>query len=79
MICSHYEVLAYDYNNNILATTRAFSFDEAYCDIDDMRERLNERVVKFVLKIPDEEIEKIKKENKNEHERLGEERSGNSV
>lgn len=61
MIASHYEVEAYDCNNNILATTRAFSFDEAYYDIDNMREMLSERVVKFVLKIPDEDIEKIKK------------------
>lgn len=61
MIASHYEVEAYDCNNNMLALEKAFSFDEAYCSIDSLRERLSERVVKFVLKISDEDIEKAKK------------------
>lgn len=30
MICSHYEVFAYDLKRNVLASIWVYSFDEAY-------------------------------------------------
>ena len=58
MICSHYEVLAYDSNRNVLATVTVWSFDEAYYFIDKLRDQY-QKAVEFAVKYPDEEIAKM--------------------
>lgn len=57
MICSHYEVIAYDINEKVLATVTVWSFDEAYFFIDELRERYR-KAVKFAIKYPDDEVAK---------------------
>ena len=58
MICSHYEVFAYDSKRNVLATHKVYSFDEAYYNIDELRE-LYPMAVEFAVKYPDEDIAKM--------------------
>ncbi|MBQ7445946.1 MAG: hypothetical protein IJS71_08460 [Clostridia bacterium] len=57
MIASSYKVQAYDRNNNRIAEVKAYSFDEAYFDINELREKFCDEVVKFEIALPDEEEE----------------------
>ena len=61
MVCSHYEVFAYNSKRQILATVIVYSFDEAYYFIDDLRERYP-KAVEFTIKYPDEDIVKTGEE-----------------
>lgn len=56
MICSHYEVFAYDINRNVVASIRVYSFDEAYYFIDKVRERYPFTAVEFCIKYPTEDV-----------------------
>lgn len=55
MICSHYEVYAYDLNQNVLASVNVYSFDEAYYFVDKFREQYS-NAVEFCIKYPTDEI-----------------------
>lgn len=63
MICSHYEVFAYDSKRNVLASIWVYSFDEAYFFIDEFRERYP-KAVEFTVKYPDEDIAKMGEETR---------------
>lgn len=58
MICSYYEVFAYDSMHQILATVIVYSFDEAYYFIDELREQY-QNAVEFAIKYPDEDIARL--------------------
>lgn len=61
MICSHYEVFAYDSKRNVLAAVNVYSFEEAYYFIYKFRE-LYKNAVEFAVKYPDEDIAKMEEE-----------------
>lgn len=63
MICSHYEVFAYDSKRNVIATATVYSFDEAYYNIDNFRV-MYPRAVEFAVKYPDEDIAKMEEEKR---------------
>lgn len=66
MICSHYEVEAWDKNGDIIEKTWVYSFEEAYYWIDNKREEYYLTAVKFVIRYPDKDV-------------YGEERKGNGA
>ena len=61
MICSHYNVYAYDSKRNVLANVTVYSFEEAYYFIYKLRE-MYPKAVEFTIKYPDEEIAKMEEE-----------------
>lgn len=61
MICSHYEVFAYDSQRNVVAMINVYSFEEAYFFIDTFREQY-QKAVEFAIKYPDKEIAKMEEE-----------------
>jgi len=61
MVCSYYEVLAYNAKRDVLSKVVVFSFDDAYYFIDQFRERYPS-AVEFTIKCPDEKISKMEEE-----------------
>ena len=55
MICSYYDLEAYDKDGNALIKTLVFSFDEANYWTDQIREEYPS-AVKFILKFPDKDV-----------------------
>jgi len=60
MVCSHYELEAYDKDGNALVKIWVYSFDEAHYWTDQIREEYPS-AVKFILKYPDKDVYKEEK------------------
>ena len=77
MIASSYRVKAYDRNNNIIAVATVYSFEEAYFNIDVLRETFRNEVAKFEIALLDEEKEAT--QSKEAHKMEEQKSSGKKV
>ena len=63
MNCSHYELRIYDKENKEIGFCWVYSFEEAYFNIDNFREKFPDEAVKFVIQYPDKDVYEGEKDN----------------
>ena len=62
MVCSYYEVFAYNSKRDVLVKVVVFSFDEAYYFIDQFRNKYPS-AVEFSIKCPAEKLQRWGEKN----------------